>query len=476
MVSKSLHSKSGNTPAHRPGDAAPPEEGLSVGFVSLGCAKNRVDSQIMANALLSRNLRLSPTPEEADVVLVNTCSFIREARDESLEAIRSVCLLKKQGRCKAVVVTGCLPQRYREDVQRQLPEVDAFLGLDDLESVADVVLRVGQGERGILAVSPDAVRLYEPGNPGVVFSTGPYAYLKIAEGCNHRCAFCAIPLIRGAHRSRPIDSIVREAERLLEQGFRELNLISQDTTSYGKDRDDGADLPALLQALAGLGGRYWIRLLYGYPTGVTERMLETMAALPAVVPYLDIPIQHSHPDILRAMKRAHTAEPVRTLCDRIRKILPDVALRTTCLVGFPGETKEQFEHLLRHVRENRYDHLGVFVYSPEEGTAAVTLPDRPTAEEAEERRAALLEAQQEAVQAAAQCRLNTRDEVLLERRSPNEDTLWQARSRREAPEVDGIVWVDKVTPRARPGEFVKVRYTQALDYDMMAEAERPPRA
>ena len=446
-----------------------PPAPVSVGFISLGCAKNLVDSQIMAGSLLSEGVTLARAPEESDVVIINTCSFIDAARQESIETILSACELKKTGPCRAVLVTGCLPQRYREDLHESLPEVDAFIGLDELEDVGSVVRRLAQGEHGIVQISPSSRRLYDPRVPGVVFTGGPYAYLKIAEGCDHRCAFCAIPSIRGAYRSLPVDRVVREAGQLLERGFVELNLISQDVTYYGRDLNDGGGLPALLRALGRIGGKFWIRLLYGYPSHVTDALIEAIADVPQVVPYLDVPIQHSHPDMLRAMRRANTVRHVAELPARLRAALPDVALRTTCLLGFPGETEQHFEHLLRYAGDVRFDHLGAFVFSPEEDTPAFDMSGPPSREEAEERRERLLLLQQDIVAERTATLVGEEADLLLEQPS-RKGATWVGRTARQAPEVDGETLVSRVPRTKRPGEFIRVRYTSQSGYDMRATA------
>jgi len=436
--------------------------------VSLGCAKNLVDSQIMAGTLVREKISLAPSPEEADVVIVNTCSFIEEARTESLETIREVCELKKSGRCSAVLVTGCLPQRYREELRDELPEVDAFLGLDELDEVGRVVARLADGAGGILDVSERAQRLYDPPVPGLVFTGGPFAYLKVAEGCNHRCAFCAIPAIRGTHRSRPMKSLLEEAAGLLEVGVKELVLISQDVTSYGRDLSDNSDLPELLRSLAALEGDFRIRLLYGFPSHVSDDLLGVMAETERICHYLDLPIQHSHPDILHGMQRAATISHVQQMAARIRAVLPDVTLRTTCLVGFPGETEDHFRHLLDHVAETEFDHLGVFTFSPEEDTRAFDLPGQVNPELAEERRMQLLSVQKEIVDRKATVLVGRKAEALLE--CPLSDNgEWSGRTDRQAPEVDGITIISDVSQSASVGDFIPVRYTGQSDYDLVAE-------
>lgn len=452
---------------------------VSVGFVSLGCAKNLVDSQIMAGVLLSEGIVLAPSPEESDIVIVNTCAFIREAREESVGAILSARRLKESGRCKAVLVAGCLPQRYRDNLRTALPEVDAFIGLDELERIGEIVKRLANGERAITVVSSDAPKkLFDPRRNGIVFTNGPYAYLKIAEGCNHRCAFCAIPSIRGGHRSRSINSIVAEAEKLLERGIGELNLISQDVTSYGRDlRDRRVGLPQLLRAIGGIGGKFWIRLLYGYPSGVSDELLDAMGEVAQVCPYLDLPIQHSAPEILRFMKRAETIEHVRGFAGSIRRKMPDIALRTTCLVGFPGEKRAHFENLLEFLTETRFDNVGVFVFSPEENTKAFNMPERPSRRTAERRRERLMLEQKKVVDAKAAELIGSEAEVLLERRRQGKNNIWIARTMRQAPEVDGETFVEGVPEGTPAGSFVRTRFISQNDYDMNAVfANTNPRA
>jgi ribosomal protein S12 methylthiotransferase len=441
---------------------------LSVGFISLGCAKNLVDSQTMAGNLLGANITLAPTPEEADVIIVNTCSFIEDAREESMEMILSACQLKEQGPCRAVLVAGCLPQRYRDQIQEALPDVDAFIGLDQLDCVADIVQALEHGERNIISISDHSEKLFEPTVP-VVFSGGAHAYLKVAEGCNHRCAFCAIPGIRGHHRSRTMDSVVTEARQLLGQGFRELDIISQDVMSYGKDLKSPTSLPSLIKTLGTLDGDFWIRLLYGYPSLLSDELLEAMASTPQVCHYLDIPIQHSHPDILKAMLRGHTASYVEEMAPRIRAAMPDATLRTTCLVGFPGETEAHFQQLCNFVKETRFDHLGAFVYSPEEGTPAYDMDDVPPLEVAEERHTRLMQLQKTIVDENNNAMVGKAVDVLLETLEDEASNTWRGRSLRQAPEVDGTTFVENVPDGLGLGDFVNATIIAASDYDLQAE-------
>jgi ribosomal protein S12 methylthiotransferase len=443
---------------------------ISVGFVSLGCAKNLVDSQVMAGVLVKEGIALARSPEEADVVIVNTCSFIEDARKEAAETIVEVCGLKKSGQCRAVLVTGCLPQRYGHDLKKQFPDVDAFIGIDQLDRAGEIIRLVLDGEtkKDIVEVSETPSRLFEPELPGIVFTGGPFAYLKIAEGCNHHCSFCAIPGIRGRYRSRKLSDIVKEAEQLLANGIRELDLISQDVTGYGRDLENDTSLVRLIHDLGRLGGKFWIRLLYGYPTGISDELLNSMASIPQVCHYLDIPIQHSHPEILQAMKRGGTLESVGNMARRVRAVMPDVALRTTCLVGFPGENEKHFEHLLEFVQQVEFDHLGVFAYSPEDGTPAASIPGRVDPDVAEERRDRLLTAQRDIVDRKAAALIGTETEVLLERAGTPRHDPWQGRSGRLAPEVDGMILASGLPRGAKVGDFVKVRYTRQAEYDMKA--------
>ncbi|MEI6210523.1 MAG: 30S ribosomal protein S12 methylthiotransferase RimO [bacterium] len=461
-----------------------PAASLTVGFISLGCAKNLVDSQVMAGVLLSENLQLAPSPETADIILINTCAFVADARAEASEAILRACRHKAAGGCRAVIVAGCLPQRYRSRVAKTFPDVDAFVGVDELDRIATIVRQVVAGHRRVMAVGDHAPRrLFTSQQPGLRFSGGPFAYLKVAEGCNHTCAFCAIPGIRGRYRSRGREDLLTEARALLGSGVRELNLISQDTTSYGREqrRAGGAsaagELPALLRELDALEGDFWIRVLYGYPSRVTDEMLDVMASARHVCAYLDLPIQHSHPDILRAMHRADSVRAVAELPQRLRRAVPGIVLRTTCLVGFPGETEAHFQHLLDYVAAAKFDHLGVFAFSPEEGTAAFARADTPAAAVAASRRDRLLRLQRQVVAERRNMLTGTVGEALLSQavhgRGQKKDRatgVWQARLVRQAPEVDGVTRVHGVPAGAQSGQFLRVRIIGGRGYDLTAEA------
>ncbi len=443
---------------------------VSVGFISLGCAKNLVDSEHMAAVLLAEKFRLAPRPEEADVVVVNTCAFIDAAKEEAVTAIAEACALKESGNCRFVVVTGCLPQRYAGKLPALMPAVDAFVGVDGVAGIGGVLRELVQGRKGIMRVTREPSAVFEAPGRRVLFTGGPFAYVRIADGCNHRCRFCAVPMIRGNYRSRRPEKIVDEAAGLLKEGARELNLVSQDTLSYGNDLRDGSSLSALLRRLGALEGRFWLRLLYGHPARVTEELLETMAGTPAVCRYLDMPIQHSHPDVLRAMGRGLAGpDGVGGVIALARRMVPGIAIRTTCLVGYPGETEEQFRHLLDFVRSARFDHLGVFAFSPQEGTPAFDMPDQVDPDVADERCEQIMAAQKLIAEENGRKRLGAQDEVLIERPAPERAGMWLARSRGEAPEIDGTIFVRNLPASCKPGSFVTVRYTAVEGYDMLAD-------
>ncbi|MEI7899893.1 MAG: 30S ribosomal protein S12 methylthiotransferase RimO [bacterium] len=442
---------------------------ISVGFVSLGCSKNLVDSQVMAGYLKSGAIVLAPSPEEADVILVNTCSFIEAAREEAAEAILNACEYKASGGCRAVIVTGCMVQRYKARLRRAFPNVDAFLGLDELEQVADVVRRVAAGKPcGVIAGKGAPVKVYSPTYPSLLFTGGPFAYLKIADGCNHRCSYCAIPNIRGHFRSRGSDDLVKEAAGIVRAGVREINLISQDSLHYGQDKQGELSIAELMRRIDALEGDFRFRVLYGYPAGVTEEVLEVLNTARHVCKYLDLPVQHSHPDVLRAMNRGKAVAATEDLAARLRQAVPGVVLRTTCLVGFPHETEEHFEHLMAYVAQARFDHLGVFAFSPEEETPAFEMDGVPEPEVAEERCQRLMALQKTLVQEQADALKGTSDTVLLLRQSRT--NVWTGRLPRQAPEVDGETCVTGVPRQAKPGDFLRVEITGGEEYDLEARA------
>lgn len=439
---------------------------VSVGFINLGCAKNLVDSQIMAGYLKSGAIRLAPAPESADIILINTCAFIDLARDEATETILSACAYKANGDCRAVIVAGCMVQRYRERLAEAFPDVDGFLGVDELDQIVPLVEQVAAGNGQVLMAAPGAARRsFDPLYPTLLFTGGPFAYLKISDGCNHRCAYCAIPEIRGNFRSRSDTAIVEEARRMVEAGLREINVISQDTLNYGADQSELPSIESLLRQIDQLEGDFRVRLLYSYPSSVTPELLELLNTSKHICKYLDLPVQHSHPEILRAMNRAAAIDATQDLTARLRAAVPGIVLRTTCLVGFPGESEAHFEHLLQYVKRSEFDHLGVFVYSPEEDTAAFEMEDLPDLEVAEERCERLMAVQAQIVEKKLRSLIGQEDELLLLRQ---EGELWYGRLARQAPDVDGETLVAGLPATARVGDSVRVTITGFDEYDLEA--------
>lgn len=446
---------------------------FTVGLVSLGCAKNAVDLQVMAGALLTEGIELASNPDQADAILVNTCAFIEAARAEANDEILRACQLKRSGKARFVIVSGCLPQRYGASLAEKYPDVDAWLGIDHLfdlpallRSLAERAANLTAGHSGRpVLVSKARNTLYEPPIPEFTITGGVHAFLKIAEGCSHACAYCAIPAIRGRLRSRLPRDILSEARALLASGVRELDVVGQDITAFGRDLNDGTSLQSLLERLDRMRGDFWIRLLYGYPTYVTDGLLETIAAARHVCRYIDVPLQHSHPDILRAMRRADTIRHVGSLVGRIRAAAPDMAIRTTFIVGFPGETEAHFAHLLGFVRESRFDQMGVFCFSPEEGTPAASMPDQVPCEVAEERRARLMEAQHEIVEAKLSRLAGTRTRVLV---TGKRGRTLVARTSFQAPDVDGETLLKGASAGLAPGDFAEAEILSGKGYDLVA--------
>ncbi len=434
-----------------------------VGLVQLGCAKNQVDGEEMLGALAGEgDVRFVADKGDADVLIVNTCGFIDAAKEESVNAILDAVRRKQRGQVSKVIVTGCLAQRYGADLAREIPEVDAFLGIESAPQVGNVVFGARPPRPNLVLDAFDKyplvprVRLRASGSPWT-------AYLKVSEGCDHPCTFCAIPGIRGRHRSKPIERLVAEATQLAEAGALELNLVAQDTTAYGMDLYGRLALPELLTALSAVPGIQWLRLLYCYPTMVRQPLIDAMKALPNVLPYIDMPLQHADDTVLKAMKRGGSREQYKRLFGKLRDALPDLALRTTFLVGFPGETDAQFENLLSFVGEMRFDRVGVFTYSAEENTPAYDLPDAVPAKVMRERKDRLMAAQQPISLENNQQWLGRELDVLVEIRR-GADAV--GRSFRDAPEIDGEVAVAACD--ARPGALVRARVTDAQPYDLTA--------
>lgn len=436
-----------------------------VGFISLGCAKNLVDSQIMAGYLHQAHIPLAPSVDQADIIIVNTCAFIDSAREEAAEAILGACERKRLNQCRAVIVTGCLPQRYKSRARQAFPDVDTFLGTDQLEDIVPAVQALQNGHAYHNKIpANDPCKLYNPTYPTLLFSGGPFAYIKLGEGCSHRCAYCAIPQIRGAARFRPAKDILAEAKSLVQAGVRELNLIAQDVLSY---HYQGLRILDLLKQICALPGDFRVRLLYGYPGSITPQLLQFIADDPKCCRYLDLPVQHASPKVLAAMNRADIADQVQTLPERIRAIIPDATLRTTCLLGFPGEREEDFNLLRQFIRTSRFDHLGCFAFSPEEGTPAFELPRRPGKAVAKRRCERLMSDQKSIVKELNSHRVGQSGRALLIR--PMRGGKWVARLDHQAPEVDGHTVVSGLSQEARAGAFARVVITGFRGYNLFAE-------
>ena len=435
--------------------------GRLVGLVSLGCPKNRVDSEIMLGRLLQDGHRLTEDLEAAEVVIVNTCGFIEEAKQESIETILELAALKGK-RLKKLIVAGCMVSRYGEELQREIPEIDAFVSLDELRDVGTLVQIKGHRSAPPAAASR---RVFDHLDKRTLTTPG-YAYLKVAEGCNNPCTFCAIPLWRGRFRSRSIGSLVSEASLLEEQGIRELCLVAQDTTRYGEDLGLGRHgLVRLVEALLKGTRIPWIRFLYAYPTTLDRELLCLMGREERFCSYIDIPLQHSHPDILRAMRRGGSARRYLGILGEARQLVPRISLRTTFIVGFPGETEKHFRHLRRFVQEACFDHLGVFTYSPEEGTPAAELPPSPAREIGVERQRELLATQRPIALESRRRLVGEEMRVLVEGVCEESEHLLQGRHEGMAPDIDGrVLLADGV---GYPGRFARVRMTEAFADDLV---------
>jgi len=441
---------------------------LQVGIISLGCAKNLVDTEIMLGHLDRRGCRYVEDRADADVIVINTCGFIGPAREESVHTILEVAELKKTGRLKRLVVAGCMVQRYHEQLQQTLPEVDAFIGLDQLELIIPSVgLEPENGSAPVQATAPVGASrsLYDHLAPRHLATPSWSAYLKIAEGCDHTCSFCAIPSFRGGFRSRSRADLAAEARRLVAGGVRELNLIAQDTSHYGRDRGEVDGLPRLLEELDKIEDLRWIRLHYLYPNTITPELITTMARLPKVLSYVDLPLQHADRHVLSRMLRGGTARSHLDLLERFRAVLPEAAMRSTFIVGFPGETEEEFRNLLRFVADARFDHLGVFTYSHEEDTTAFDHKDDVPEDVKQRRRAELMELQATIVAERNKDWIGQTVEVLVEGSHTDTEHRLIGRMASQAPHVGGQVLIND--GYADPGSFTMVELTDVAGYDLV---------
>ena len=484
---------------------------MKIGFVSLGCPKNLVDGEVMLGYARDAGHEITPSASDADVIVVNTCAFIDNAKQESIDAILEMAQQKRDGKCSRLVVTGCLAERYREELRRQIPEIDALLGTGELPDIVGAIgsrdpWSVDRGTRSVdrdpwsegrdssAVVQPLTLHrksgpradhgprtpdrglptyLYDAETPRVLTTPNHFAYVKIAEGCDYTCAFCIIPTLRGSYRSRTHESIVAEARALAARGVKELLLISQDTTFYGIDRQERGALARLLRELNGVDGLEWIRLLYLYPTTITDDVLAAMAECEKVCRYVDLPLQHASADVLKRMRRPGTRKTYDALLARIRDRVPGVTLRTTFIVGFPGETEHEFAELESFVEDTGFDHIGVFTYSHEEGTRAFAASDDVPAAAKRKRRDRLMKRQQRIVAARQQERIGSDVRVLIDGASPEHELVLQGRLEGQAPEIDPVVYLTDADPsECVAGQIVSARIVAARGYDLVAAPVR----
>ncbi len=439
-----------------------------IGFVSLGCSKNLVDTEVMLHKLMSAGYEITPEETEADIVVVNTCGFIGDAKQESIDNILDIAWLKENKSLRGIIATGCMVERYREEVLRELPEVDAIVGVGSLDRIVDAVRAVERGERFSALDDPNTSPL---GGDRVLTTPEHMAYLKIAEGCDNRCTYCAIPLIRGGFRSRPIEELVKEAQGLEALGVKELCLIAQDTTRYGLDLYGEYRLSDLVRAITENTGIPWIRLLYCYPDKITDSLIAELRDNPRLVKYMDIPIQHISDRVLSAMNRHGDSATIREAIARLRAAVPDITLRTTVIVGFPGETEEEFSELCEFVKEARFDRFGAFCYSPEEDTPAASFPDQIDEQEKQDRYDTVMATQLPIAEAKNTEKIGKTLTVLCEGFDPVAETHY-GRSEADAPDVDGKIYF-AAPRRLTVGEFYRVKIKEALDYDLVGRAILP---
>ncbi len=439
---------------------------MKVMFVSLGCDKNLVDTEVMLGHLNRNGFTFTDDEYEAEVIVVNSCCFIGDAKEESINTILQMAERKKDAKCRALIVAGCLAERYREEIKTEIPEVDGLIGTASFENITEVVNKALLGKEKGESYEP-LTKLARTDTGRVITTGGWYSYLKIAEGCDKHCTYCIIPKIRGNYRSVPMERLIKEAEELADKGVKELILVAQETTLYGVDIYGRKMLPELLRKLCKVGGIQWIRILYCYPEEITDELIEVIRTEPKICHYLDIPIQHADDTVLKRMGRRTNQEDLRRIIGKLREAIPDIALRTTLISGFPGETKEQHEELYRFVDEMEFDRLGVFAYSPEEDTPAARLSDQIDDDIKEERRDELMELQQEIAFEKAEDMVGRELEVLIEGKI-SDANAYAGRTYMDAPNVDGLVFV--VTDEdIMSGEFVKVKITKAQEYDLIGE-------
>ena len=438
---------------------------MNILFVSLGCDKNLVDTEVMLGLLASRGHQMVDSEEIADVIVINTCCFIHDAKEESIQTILEMAEYKKAGSCKALIVTGCLAQRYKQEIIDEIEEVDAVLGTTSYDKIVEAIDEARAGHTSVEMTDIDALPLVE--SKRLVTTGGHFAYLKIAEGCDKHCTYCIIPKIRGNFRSVPIERLLKEAEDLVAQGVKEIILVAQETTLYGKDLYGEKSLHKLLRELCKISGLRWIRILYCYPEEITDELIQVIKEEDKICNYLDLPIQHASDGILKRMGRRTSKEQLVEIIGKLRKEIPDIAIRTTLITGFPGETQEQHEELMEFVDEMEFDRLGVFTYSPEEDTPAAEMPDQIPEDVKEDRQAELMELQQEIAFDLAEEMIGREVLVMIEGKVADENA-YVGRTYKDAPNVDGLIFVES-EEELMSGDFARVRITGALEYDLMGE-------
>lgn len=449
---------------------------MKLGLISLGCPKNLVDSEVMLGIIEKYHIEITNDPEAAEIIIVNTCGFIESAKQESIDTILSMAAYKTEGCCRYLIVTGCLAQRYAQELFQDMPEVDAIVGTNVYKDIARVIERVMQGQRVLHLSESDfgkskSERLqredHTSADPRKLTTPSYMAYLKIAEGCDNFCSFCAIPLIRGRYTSKPYEQVMAEARELAEQGVKELVVIAQDTTRYGQDLYGKLRLAELLHDLNALPGLKWIRVLYSYPNTFTDELIEAYATLPKVCHYVDLPLQHASDRLLHAMRRRDKLSETKKLLKKLRERIPDIVIRTTFIVGFPGETEDDFSILKEFVKEQKFENAGVFQYSQEENTVAATLPEQIPEETKQERYDELMAIQAGISEDVHRAMEDRELEVVVEGYEPEEENLAAARSYREAPDIDGSIFVENA-PGLNPGDFIRVRIEQGFAYEVVA--------
>ena len=438
---------------------------MNILFISLGCDKNLVDSEVMLGLLDAKGYQMVDDETLADVIVINTCCFIHDAKEESIQTILEMAQYKTEGRLKALIVTGCLAQRYQKEILEEIPEVDAVLGTTSYDKIVETVEEALAGNGHLELADVDALPLVDVKR--LVTTGGHYAYLKIAEGCDKHCTYCIIPKIRGNYRSVPMERLLKEAEELAEQGVKELILVAQETTLYGKDLYGEKSLSKLLRELCKINGIRWIRILYCYPEEIDDALIQVMKEEKKICHYLDLPIQHANDTILKRMGRRTSKQQLEKIVKKLRQEIPDIALRTTLITGFPGETQEQHEELMEFVDEMEFDRLGVFTYSPEEDTPAAEMSDQISEEVKEDRQAELMELQQDIVFDQAEDMIGQEVLVMIEGKVADENA-YVGRTYKDAPNVDGLIFIN-TDEELMSGDFAKVKVTGALEYDLIGE-------